>query len=129
MLERTKKFPIDKTELHVIVPVGKQMEILSYIRSLGGDVIEPSDSDIQEIPSDSLHLAEAFRELENEENLPGLMLQGARKRLRMKQRDLASKTGIPQPHISQMEKGKRVISKQNARKFANVFEVGYRVFL
>ena len=108
----------------------KQNEMISCVCSMGAELLESSGSDIQEIPSDSLHWAEAFPELEEEEkNLPGLMLREARKRLGLKQRDVATKTGIPQPHLLQMEKGKRPIGEQNAKKLAHVLNVGYRVFL
>lgn len=130
MLEHTKTLPTDKTELHLIIPASKHREVLAYIRSLGGDIIESNDSEnIQDIPFDSKHWTESFNALEGENNLPGLMLTEARKRMNFKKIELSSKTGIPQTKLAQMEKGKREISKQNAKKLAEVLGVGYRVFL
>jgi ribosome-binding protein aMBF1 (putative translation factor) len=42
---------------------------------------------------------------------------------------LSEKTGIPQPHISAMEKNKRPIGKETAKKFSKIFNIDYRVFL
>jgi transcriptional regulator with XRE-family HTH domain len=42
---------------------------------------------------------------------------------------LSGLTGIPQRHISEMENGKRPIGKKNAKKFAEVLKIDYRVFL
>jgi transcriptional regulator with XRE-family HTH domain len=38
-------------------------------------------------------------------------------------------TGIPQPHISQMERGKRPIGKKTAHQLAKALQVDYRMFL
>jgi hypothetical protein len=38
-------------------------------------------------------------------------------------------TGIPQRHISEMERGLRPIGKKNARLFAGVLKGDYRMFL
>ena len=37
--------------------------------------------------------------------------------------------GIPRQHISNMEKGRRVISLKVARKLADVFDVSFEIFL
>lgn len=131
MLEHTKKPPTDRAELHLFIPVSKKVEILAYVRSMGGEVIDPDDLDVKEIPIDALHWTEtgAFPELDGEENVPGMTLTEARKRYKIKQVELSDKTNIPQPHLSQMERGKRVIGKRNAKKLAKVFGVDYRVFL
>jgi plasmid maintenance system antidote protein VapI len=38
-------------------------------------------------------------------------------------------TGIPQRHISEMERGKRPIGKETAKKLAVALKTDYRVFL
>ena len=42
---------------------------------------------------------------------------------------LAELTSIPQRHISEMERGKRSIGKERAKKLAEALNVDYRVFL
>lgn len=59
----------------------------------------------------------------------GVMLRGSRELEDISQHKLSKMTGIPQHHISEMENGKRPIGKKNAKKFADVFNCDYRVFL
>ena len=59
----------------------------------------------------------------------GAMLKGARLREGLTQVELAKKLNVPQQHISEMEKGKRPIGKNTAKRLAEVFELDYRVFL
>lgn len=65
----------------------------------------------------------------NPETLPGELLAGARYREDMTQARLAEKTGIPRWHISDMERGKRPIGKQNAKKLGDALNVDPRLFL
>ena len=60
---------------------------------------------------------------------PDTMLRGARFRESMTQAQLATASGIPRRHISDMENNRRPIGKQAARKLAEVLKVDYRVFL
>lgn len=60
---------------------------------------------------------------------PGTMLRGARFKEDMTQVQLATVSGIPKRHISDMEKNRRPIGKQTARTLADVLRVDYRVFL
>ena len=57
------------------------------------------------------------------------VLRGARGKEEMTQARLSELTGIPQRHISEMERGKRPIGKENARKLARALNTDYRVFL
>ena len=43
--------------------------------------------------------------------------------------ELSVMTGIPKPHISQMERGKRPIGKKIAHQLGQALQVDYRVFL
>jgi DNA-binding XRE family transcriptional regulator len=65
----------------------------------------------------------------SEKALPGACLVGARAREGLTQMSLAELTGIPQRHISEMERGKRTIGKERAKKLAETLNVDYRVFL
>ena len=71
---------------------------------------------------------EAFPELKDE-NLPGACLRGARVKEGLSQEKISDLTGIPQRHISEMENGKRPIGKKNAKIFAGVLNIDYRIFL
>jgi len=63
------------------------------------------------------------------ENEGGVVLKVTRERRGITQTELARMTGVPQPHISQMERGKRPIGKKTAHQLAKALEVDYRVFL
>ncbi|MFH0811269.1 MAG: helix-turn-helix transcriptional regulator [Pseudomonadota bacterium] len=56
-------------------------------------------------------------------------LRGARKKESLTQKQLAELIGISQPHVSEMEHGKRPIGKEMAKRLAKVFNGTYRVFL
>jgi addiction module HigA family antidote len=60
---------------------------------------------------------------------PGMVLHGARLREEMTQAELAEKLNITQNRVSEMESGKRNISKNMALKLAKFFDTSYRVFL
>lgn len=59
----------------------------------------------------------------------GVALKGARAKECLSQNELADKLKIPQSHISDMEHGRRPIGKKMAKRLAEVFNVGYKVFL
>nr|WP_284710755.1 helix-turn-helix transcriptional regulator [Desulfovibrio aminophilus] len=64
------------------------------------------------------------------ESTPGQVLKGFRLRDGLTQRELAKQLGIAQHHVSEMERGKRAISKKMAERLAVFFqEPMYRVFL
>jgi len=56
-------------------------------------------------------------------------LRGARKKEGLTQAELARATGISQGHISEMERGKREIGKERAKRLGEVLKVNYRIFL
>lgn len=64
-----------------------------------------------------------------DEQLPGVLLSGARCREGLTQARLAELTGIPRRHISAMENSKRPLGKANARKLAAALNVDPRRFL
>lgn len=59
----------------------------------------------------------------------GLMVRGARFKAELTQKQLAEKLGVLPHHISEMEHGKRAISKKMAHKLAETLNVSYKVFL
>jgi len=58
-----------------------------------------------------------------------LSLAGLRYREKLTQKELGDLIGIKQSNISLMEKGKRRIGKDVAKRLANVFNTDYRKFL
>jgi addiction module HigA family antidote len=63
------------------------------------------------------------------EGHPGMVLQGYRLRDDMTQAELAEKLEISQNRISDMENGKRTITKNMAAKLARLFDTSYKVFV
>ena len=59
----------------------------------------------------------------------GDILRGFRDREEMTQAKLAAEVGVKATHISEMERGKRPIGKDMAKRLAKVFKVNYQVFL
>ncbi|PKN07065.1 MAG: XRE family transcriptional regulator [Deltaproteobacteria bacterium HGW-Deltaproteobacteria-8] len=64
-----------------------------------------------------------------DDEVPGRALRGSRFREGLTQKELSSLTGVPQRHISEMENGKRSISKAMAKRLGEALKVGYKVFL
>lgn len=60
---------------------------------------------------------------------PGRILLGARTREDLTQAELARRLKIPRSNISEMERGKRPIGKEMARRLAKALNTDYRVFL
>lgn len=113
MPEPTKKPRTDKiVQLNLLVHSSNVAAITRYVERL-----EKSDS----IP---------WREVASERGgVPSSILRGARGKAAYTQSQLAELTGIPQRHISEMERGKRPIGKETARKLSTALNVDYRVFL
>lgn len=60
---------------------------------------------------------------------PGMVLNGFRLKMEMTQIELAERLGISQNRVSDMEKGKRPISRTMAEKLGVIFDVPYKAFL
>jgi DNA-binding XRE family transcriptional regulator len=60
---------------------------------------------------------------------PGDTLKGARLMHEMTQTKLAVMIGVKASHISEMEKGKRPIGKEMAKRLAKALNTSYQVFL
>ena len=118
MLERTKKPLTDKIVMLTFRgPEKNRQKAVNALSRLG-----------YENTAESVSWREAFPQYKDSD-LPGVCLRAARQREGLTQVDLSQKTGIPQRHISEMENGKRPIGKKNARIFADLLGIGYRVFL
>ena len=91
---------------------------LKRFRLVGVEYSIPNDDE------DLLTWEEAFPEI-----VPGDILQGARDREGLTQTELAAKIGVKPHHISEMEKGKRSIGKDMAKRLSKALNTGYKVFL
>lgn len=70
-----------------------------------------------------------FKELE-QKITPGENLRVYRENLGFTQEELGKRLGgIPRQHISDMERGKRAISKNMAKKFSQIFHVSVERFI
>lgn len=112
MLHTEKKN--EKVAVCFQVPVDKLEDIKRIVACLGGQEAEPT--------------TENWRDSFPERH-PGVVLRGLRTRDDLTQAELAKKTGMLQSHISEMEKGSRPIGKTVAKKFAQVFNTDYKLFL
>jgi len=63
------------------------------------------------------------------EGNPAMLLRGYRGKLDMTQKELADKLGVTQNRVSDMESGKRPISKNMAVKLGGLFDTPYKSFL
>ncbi|UPU38277.1 helix-turn-helix domain-containing protein [Geomonas paludis] len=62
-------------------------------------------------------------------SVPASVLRGARGKAALTQTRLSELSGIPQRHLSEMERGKRPIGRETARKLAAALELDYRLLL
>lgn len=79
--------------------------------------------------NDLISPEETRREFERrvpDSGMPAAALRAYRKRGSLTQRELAKKSGIPQPHVAAMESGKRPIGLTAAKKLALALGVDYR---
>lgn len=112
MLHAEKKN--EKVAVCFQVPADKLEDIKRIVSCLGGH--------------ESTHTTENWRDSFPERH-PGVVLRGLRNRDSFTQSELAKKTGMLQSHISEMENGTRSIGKTIAKKFAQVFNTDYKIFL
>lgn len=78
--------------------------------------------------SHSIPWREAFPE-HKKEDLPAVSIRAARCREGLTQKAVADLSGIPQAHISLMERGRMVIGVTRAKRLAKALNTGYKVFL
>ncbi|EKD81790.1 MAG: hypothetical protein ACD_39C01639G0002 [uncultured bacterium] len=112
MLHTEKKS--EKVAVCFQVPADKLEDIKRIVACLGGQETDSSTEDWRD----------SFPERH-----PGVVLRGLRTRDNLTQSLLAKRTGMLQSHISEMEHGSRPIGKTIAKKFAQVFNTDYKIFL
>lgn len=123
MQEHMKKHPTEYREIRYRIPFDQCDRACKYLMRLGAVDI---DDEEESIP---WRECELFRESIEKYGEFGPVLCGMRYREELTQVQLAQKTGIPQRHISEMERGKRTIGKKNAKILAKALNCSYKVFL
>jgi ribosome-binding protein aMBF1 (putative translation factor) len=114
MSVHAKEHPTDGVAVLTIVgPAHNKAKIVKAAKSLG--FVETEDAVPWEVVFPNFTPADA--------------LVGARYKEDLTQRELAEMTGIPHRHISEMERGRRTIGKEQAKLLAKALNVSCRVFL
>ena len=126
MSERAKKPPTDEVRVTLgkrkpklyLVPKDKALGVMSLL----------SDFEVKNHEA-TVPWREAFEEIHEKYTEAGATLQGARQKESLTQTELAEKLGITQADVSNMEHGRRSISKKMARSLSKILKIDYRVFL
>ena len=85
--------------------------------------------DKESLPGNIMSMDEALRKLLDGAPQGAVVLKGLRTRENFTQAKLGELLGIAQTNISQMERGRRAIGKDLAKRLAKFFETDYRLFL
>ena len=111
------------TEINLSIPSNKADVILDALRGmlpLAGLKLRQVNEDGEEVFS----AAEVFPNAS-----PAMALRGFRGKMEWTQQELAERLGTTQNCVSDMESGKRSISKAMAVRLGEVFDVSYKAFL
>jgi DNA-binding XRE family transcriptional regulator len=112
-----------RTNINLSVPSGNALVALETILgmfTLAGHKVRRVNEEGEEVFS----AKEVFPE-----GNPAMLLRGYRGKLDMTQKELANTLGVTQNRISDMESGKRPISKDIAVKLGKLFDTPYKSFL
>lgn len=80
----------------------------------------------RESRADSVPAEKLFPVLADTTMRPAAMLKGYRLRANLTQKELAAQLGIKQHHLSEMESGKRNISKDMAKRLADALKCDWK---
>ena len=116
-LTKDPRIESESVELKFMGPLAKKKEAILALQSLGFVNL-----------GEALPWRRAFPEYD-EKTLPGMVLAGARGKEGITQRELARRVSLPQRHISEMERGKRPIGKEMAKKLGKSLGIDYRALL
>ena len=90
------------------IPVDNFEVVATLVAKLGGELVV--DDEVMTVPP-----------MPEEERI-GRMLRGLRLRAEMTQKELAAAIKVPQSHVSEYEKNKRMIPRGKARELAKVLK-------
>lgn len=127
MLALTKEqITNDFVEINLRIPRKTQTtvrEILENVLQLA-NIQYAIQTDVVEEEEQTVPLEEVFPDLH-----PGSAIRGLRYREELSQARLAEIIGVKRHHISEMERGKRPIGKDMAKRLAKALHSDYKVFL
>jgi len=124
MSEHTKERTTENfAEIHIRIPDEKKAKIKQLIENIL-KLGEVPYAIRDEADDDSLSMEEIFPDLHS-----GSAIRGLRYREGMTQAQLAEKIGVKIRHVSEMEKGRRQIDKETAKRLAKALNTTYKVFL
>ena len=112
-----------RTHIELSVPSGNALIALEAILgmfALAGHKVRRINDEGEEVFS----AEEIFPE-----GNPAMLLRGYRGKMGITQKELAGKLGVTQNRVSDMESGKRPISKDIAVKLGELFDTPYKSFL
>ena len=112
-----------RTHIDLSVPAGNALvavEAILGMFALAGHKVRRINEEGEEVFS----AKEVFPE-----GNPAMLLRGYRGKLDMTQKELAQKLSVTQNRVSDMESGKRPISKDMAVKLGELFDTPYKSFL
>jgi DNA-binding XRE family transcriptional regulator len=112
-----------RAHIALSVPIGSALVALEAIQSmfaLAGHKVRRINEEGEEVFS----AKEVFPE-----GNPAMLLRGYRGKLDITQKELAERLSVTQNRISDMESGKRPISKDMAVKLGELFDTPYKSFL
>lgn len=118
-----QRFDNGTARICLTVPAGLAVDIANYIYtflSLKGEKIIWHDNNDEEL----IPISQAMPDL-----CPAKILKGFRLKQELTQKAFASRIGISQHRVSEMENGKRLISVDMAKRIGEVFSVPYKLFL
>ena len=120
MLEHTKTPPTDPAREHIAVlfegPLAKREQAIAAMQAIGFTAKSEGRPWKEALGYDA-------------QTWPATVLKGGRTREGLTQQQLADLSGIPRTHISDMERNRRPMGKQNARKLAAALNVDPRLFI
>jgi ribosome-binding protein aMBF1 (putative translation factor) len=110
----------DFAEISIRIPRERLDDLRSALESVLAHIDDSDNCDM----ADFVTFEELFPEFH-----AGNALRGARNREGLTQVQLAAMVGIKPTHISAMERGKRPIGKEMAKRLGKALRIGYKVFL
>jgi DNA-binding XRE family transcriptional regulator len=110
-------------EISLLVPNGKTFAVAEAMRGVlifAGRKVKQFNDEVDEVVSTKKVFPDAS---------PAMALRGFRGKMEWTQHELAEKLGTTQNCVSDMESGKRSISKSMAVRLSEIFDIPYKVFL
>lgn len=101
-------------------------EIYTFPKKIGRELASYIEENYIE---DTIPAHIALPELADDVKRPATVLRGLRYRENLTQKQLAAILSIHQHHLSEMENGKRSISKEMAKKLAKALRTNWKIFL